>query len=169
MDLLENESVHGIRCHSIAKIMDRMPNHTVLRELSTTVHAMIRRKVIQEVVFIRFAQGYLVPRYRRVLPDSRETRVPEFPVQVPAFFGRNVRNRLISRRGDFGEKKKKREGRRWRRANQRTKAAVVVAAVEEEKEEKKTRDSRRSRLFASPHDSRTLRGSASVVLVPPGL
>lgn len=28
-----------------------MPNHTVLRELSTAVHAAIRRQVIQEVVF----------------------------------------------------------------------------------------------------------------------
>lgn len=50
------------------------------------------------------------------------------------------------------------------RANERTKTAAKVAAAKEEKEEKKARDSRRRRSLLGT--TRTLRGSASVVLVP---
>lgn len=106
-----------------------------------------------------------------VIPDSREVgswvpSVSAARARVPAFFGWNARNRLISRRRSK-EKKKKGEGRRW--TNERTNqgSSGSCCAAEEEKEEKKARDSRRrSRSLASPHDSYTLRGSASVVLVP---
>lgn len=130
--------------------MDRMPNHTVLRELSTAVHAAIRRQVIQEVIFNDSPRGASCQDIvARTFFQIRER--PEFPAQVPAFFGWNARNRLISRR--LQEKKKKKKGeeegrkktdkrrRASGRTNQRTKASVEAAAAEEEKEEKKARQS----------------------------
>lgn len=93
-----------------------MPNHTVLRELSTTVHATIRRPGHQESRFQRLAQGYTSCQdiVARTFFQIRERPELEFPAQVPAFFRRNARNRLISRRGDFQKKKKKKKrGRRW--------------------------------------------------------
>lgn len=64
--------------------------------------------------------------------------------RVPAFFGWNARNRLISGGLKKGRRKKM-DKRTSVRANERTKTAAKVAAAEEEKKKKK--DARQSAAF----------------------
>lgn len=143
-----------------------MPNHTVLRELSTAVHSSDPSSGHPGSRFHRFAPG--VPRYRRAFFQIRKR--PEFPAQVPAFFGRNARNRLISRRGDFKKRKRRKKMDERRRASGRTdeRRQRWKLLRRKKKRKKKKRATVGVRVYSLLRTIRTLRGSANVVLVPPG-
>lgn len=90
--------------------------------------------------------------------------------RVPAFFGWNARNRLIS---EDAEAQKKGEGRRWtngracgrtnERANERRQRQKLL---QRRKKRKKKRCATVGGVRSLLRTTRTLRGSASVVLVP---
>lgn len=151
--------------------MDRMPNHTVLRELSTAVHAANRPSSGHPGSrFQQSAQGCLVPRYRRadVLSDSREAWIPS----AGSCFFRAERQESPYKSARRLEKKKEEEEKmdERRRASGRTsERRQRWKLLERKKKRKKKKHATVGvRVYSLLRTIRTLRGSASVILVPPG-